>query len=127
MCRAGEVLSLKLADVSLKDEVALVRHTKTRRDRIVAFGPATARSPDRYLRLRRSQAGADLPAFRLATRGARPLTYEALYATLRRRAERADPPFKLHPHVTWSTGAVRFRTREARSAPCSASPRRNRR
>lgn len=76
---------------------------------MVAFGPSTARSLDRYLRLRRSQPGSDLPALWLGTRG-KPLTYEAMYATLRRRAERADPPFKLHPHVTRSTGAVRFRT-----------------
>ena len=108
MTRAGEALGLTVADVSLKDGVAVVRRSKTRKARLVAFGPATARALDRYLRLRRSQPGSDLPALWLGTR-AKPLTYEALYISLRRRALRADPPFKLHPHTFRSTGAVRFR------------------
>jgi integrase/recombinase XerD len=109
MCRAGECLALEVADISLKDGVALVRHSKTRRARVIAFGPATARSLDRYLRLRRSQSGSGMPQLWLGTRG-KPFTYEALYATMRRRALRADPPFRLHPHTFRSTGAVRFRT-----------------
>ena len=44
MCRSGEALALEVADVSLKDGVAIIRHSKTRRARMVAFGPATARS-----------------------------------------------------------------------------------
>ena len=45
----------------------------------------------------------------LGTRGGKPLTYAAMYISLRRRALRADPPFKLHPHTFRSTGSVRFR------------------
>ncbi len=37
------------------------------------------------------------------------LTYGGLYTALRRRALRADPPFKLHPHMLRSTGAIGFR------------------
>jgi integrase/recombinase XerD len=109
MTRAGEALSLEVADVSLKDGIALVRRSKTRKARVVAFGPATARALDRYLRLRRSQPGHELPALWLGTRG-RAMSYGALYATMRRRALRADPPFRLHPHTFRSTGAVRFRS-----------------
>jgi site-specific recombinase XerD len=108
MCRCGEALALEVSDLSLKDGVALVRHSKTRKARLIAFGPATARALDKYLRLRRSQRGADSPAFWLGTRG-EPLRYGALYVTMRRRALRADPPFKLHPHTFRSTGSVRFR------------------
>jgi integrase/recombinase XerD len=109
MCRASEALSLEVADVSLKDGIALVRRSKTRKARVVAFGPATARAMDRYLRLRRSQPS-DSAALWLGTRGGRAMSYGALYATLRRRALRADPPFRMYPHVARSTGAVRFRS-----------------
>lgn len=109
MCRAGEALALDVGDVSLKDGVALVRHSKVRRARVIAFGPATARALDRYLRVRRSQSGADSSAFWVGIRGGKRLTYGALYTTMRRRALRADPPFKLALHAFRSTGAVRFR------------------
>jgi integrase len=110
MTRASEALALEVADVNLREGVAVVRRSKTRKARLVAFGPATARSLDKYLRSRRSQSGSDQPALWLGTRGGKPLTYPAMYITMRRRAARSDPPFKLHPHTFRSTGAVRFRT-----------------
>ncbi len=52
--RAGEVVGMTVADIDLRDGVAVVRRGKGGKGRRVPFGPRTGRAIDRYVRLRRS-------------------------------------------------------------------------
>ncbi|WP_376713478.1 tyrosine-type recombinase/integrase [Mycobacterium intracellulare] len=57
--RAGELLALTVDDVDLAAAMAIIRRGKDGKARIVPFGAVTARSLDRYLRLRRNHSAAD--------------------------------------------------------------------
>jgi integrase/recombinase XerD len=97
--------------VSLRQKTAIVKRGKGGKGRVVAFSAATARDLDRYLRARASHRLAGEPWLWLPIKrsGQPRLTYDGLYTTLKRRAQRADPPFTLHPHMLRATGAIAFR------------------
>ena len=107
MVRADELLSMRTGEVDIRGGTALVRRGKGGKGRVVAFSPQTARALDRYVHARKRDPMADSPAFWLASRRRGAMSYDALYTTLRRRAERCG--FRLHPHVLRSTGAIRWR------------------
>jgi site-specific recombinase XerD len=111
MVRADELLMMTRDGVSVRQRTARVERGKGGKGRITAFSAATARDLDRYIRARASHRLAGEPWLWLPVkRSAEPrLTYDGLYTTLRRRALRADPPFRLHPHMLRSTGAIGFR------------------
>ena len=94
--RRGELVGLHLDHVKLFEREATVTG-KGSRTRTVRFGARTAKAIDRYLRLRRARAGADLPDLWLSTRGDGPVTYHGMAMILRRRAAQAGMP-ELHAH-----------------------------
>jgi len=111
MVRAAELLDLKKGDVNIRQRTAVVERGKGGKGRVTAFSAETARDLDRYLRARAphrlaGEAWLWLPVKRTSEKR---LTYGGLYTSLRRRALAADPPFRLHPHMLRSTGAIGFR------------------
>jgi integrase/recombinase XerD len=111
MVRASELLDMKRDDVNIKQRTAVVERGKGGKGRVVTFSAATARDLDRYIRARSSHRLAGESWLWLPVKRSREprLTYDGLYTALRRRALRAEPPFKLHPHMLRSTGAIGFR------------------
>jgi integrase/recombinase XerD len=104
--RAGELVALTVADVDVRGGLLLVRRGKGGKGRMVAFGPATARSLDRYLRLRRQHRLADTPQLWLGE-GGHGFTYDGLHRALGRRARAAGiTPF--WPHQLRHTFAARW-------------------
>jgi len=111
MVRASELCDMTREGVNVRQRTALVERGKGGKGRVVAFSAGTARDLDRYIRARAShrlagEAWLWLPIKRTSEKR---LTYGGLYGTLRRRALAADPPFRLHPHMLRSTGAIAFR------------------
>jgi integrase/recombinase XerD len=106
MVRSSELLAMTTADVDIRAGTALVRRGKGGAGRVVAFGPQTARSLDRYARARRRHPLAARPEFWLAARR-RVMSYNALYHALSRRGEQAG--VRVHPHMLRATGAIRWR------------------
>jgi site-specific recombinase XerD len=105
--RRAEVASLKLADVSIVDGIAVIYRGKGGKGRIVPFGPTTAQAIGRYIRVRRTHPrAATSPALWLGTRG-REFRDDALYDTLEWRAERAGLD-GFHPHRLRHTAAHRW-------------------
>ena len=113
MTRAAEVLDLKRDDVNVRQRTAVIERGKGGKGRVTAFSAQTARDLDRYLRARASHRLAGEPWLWLPVKRSHEprLTYGGLYTALRRRALRADPPFRLHPHMLRATGAIKFRRR----------------
>jgi integrase/recombinase XerD len=111
MVRSAELLDMTIAGVNVRQRTAVVERGKGGKGRVVAFSAGTARDLDRYIRARASQRLAGEPWLWLPIKRSKEprLTYDGLYVTLRRRALRADPPFRLHPHMLRSTGAIAFR------------------
>lgn len=104
--RAGEVVALRLEDLDVLGGTLLVRRGKGGAGRVVPFSPQTARSLDRYLRLRRQHALAATPALWLGERS-QGLGYDGLYRTLRKRA-RAAGLRRFSPHMLRHTAASRW-------------------
>jgi integrase/recombinase XerD len=104
--RAGELVALTVADVDVRGGLVLVRRGKSGKGRVVAFGPATARSLDRYLRLRRQHPRADSPALWLGEAG-HGFSYDGLHRALGRRA-RAAGITHFWPHQLRHTFAARW-------------------
>jgi integrase/recombinase XerD len=94
--RSQECLDLAVGDIEpLRNGVAVIHKGKGAKGRTVAFGPQTAASLDRYMRLRKLHKHRDLPNLWLGERG--PLRYHGLNQTLRDRAETAGVQgFHLH-------------------------------
>ena len=111
MVRAAELLDMKRDDVNVRQRTAVVERGKGGKGRVTAFSAGTARDLDRYLRARASHRLAGEAWLWLPIKRSREsrLTYDGLYTSLRRRALRADPPFRLHPHMLRATGAISFR------------------
>jgi len=110
--RASELLSMTTEGTNLRQRTARVESGKGGKGRVVAYSAETARDLDRYLRARRGHRLAAGPFVWLPLRvngNTSRLTYPALYRSLRRRAERADPPFALHPHMLRAAFAVGWR------------------
>jgi site-specific recombinase XerD len=101
--RAGEVLGLAVTDIDLSRGVLLVRQGKGAKQRVVPFGPITARAIDRYLRLRRAHALAGTRQLWLGAYS-RTLTYHGLRVALLKRAELAGIK-NFHPHLMRHTAA----------------------
>lgn len=103
--RAGEVVGMELRDVDLPACLLVVRRGKGGKGRRVPFGPRTALSLDRYLRLRKAHKLADSPEFWLGQTKA--LTYSGLRDALRARAEAAGVE-GFHLHRLRHTAATRW-------------------
>lgn len=106
LLRADELLSLTVDDVDLRIRRVRVRRGKGGRERWSAFSVQTARRLDRYARTRRRQPYAALGAYWLA-HGRGGLTYDGLYAALKRRG--AAVGIKVHPHMLRAGGAINWR------------------
>jgi integrase len=104
--RAGEAIALKVADLDLQQGLAVVRRGKGGKGRLVPFGPQTARSLDRYLRLRRQHSLSATGALWLGDRG-RGFKYDGLLRALGRRARMAGLQ-GFHPHQLRHTFASRW-------------------
>ena len=104
--RAGEVVAMRVGDVDLRAETALIRRGKGGKGRRVPFGPLTGRALDRSLRARRGHRLAHTDALWLGDRG-KQYTYDALYVGLRRRAEQAGIS-DFHPHRLRHVFAMRW-------------------
>jgi site-specific recombinase XerD len=104
--RAGEVVSLRVADVNVAEGRALVVRGKGGKGRAVPFGAQTAKALDRYIRLRRGHRLADTPALWLGERG-KEFSYDALHKSLGYRASLAGIE-GFHPHRLRHTAAHRW-------------------
>lgn len=93
--RITECCSLKVADVELRDRIALIRQGKGDRQRLVRFDTATAAALDRYLRVRGRHAKAKLPGLWISHMGQ--LTRKGAPTILDRRARQAGIGH-VHPH-----------------------------
>lgn len=105
--RCSEVLGLELGDVDVKRGVLLVRKTKNKQERIVPFGPSTARALDRYQRARKSHALAGTRRLWLGALSQGLSDYHGLRMALKHRAERAGIK-DFHPHLMRHTAASRW-------------------
>jgi len=92
--RRGEIAGLKLADLDLNDEVAIVLG-KGRRPRACPFGRRTTQALDRYLRERSRHPHADSEWLWLGKRGR--LTETGIEQVVKRRGTQAGIE-GLHPH-----------------------------
>ena len=113
MVRAAELLDMTKDAVNVRQRTAAVERGKGGKGRVTTFSAQTARDLDRYIRARSQHrlAGEAWLWLPVKRSGQPRLTYDGLYTSLRRRALRADPPFRLHPHMLRSTGAIGFRRR----------------
>ncbi len=93
--RRGEIAGLRLADVDLEDNTALVMG-KGRRPRVCPFGNRTAKAIDRYLRVRGRHTSAELEWLWLGKRGR--LTDTGIEQLIKRRAAQAGLE-GVHPHL----------------------------
>jgi site-specific recombinase XerD len=94
--RRTELAQLKTTEVDLPSRVVHVT-VKGNRERSVPFGVKAAQAVDRYLRARGSHRYASLPRLWLGARGA--FSGDSLYAMLRKRANEANLPDGMHPHL----------------------------
>jgi site-specific recombinase XerD len=92
--RLSELANLRLEDIDLDDQIAVVVG-KGRRPRAVPFGARTATSIDRYLRLRARQPGAEQPGMWLGRRGL--MGFSGIRQMLQRRGREAGLGH-IHPH-----------------------------
>jgi len=91
--RRSEVVGLRLDDVRLYEREAVVTGKGSR----VRFGAKTAKSLDRYLRLRARHRNAHLPELCLSTCADSGISYHRMAMILRRRAQQAGLGH-IHPH-----------------------------
>jgi site-specific recombinase XerD len=92
--RRGELAGLKLEDVNLDEEAAVVLG-KGRRPRSCPFGHKTGQAIDRYLRTRSKRPDASEPWLWLGKRGR--LTETGVEQAVKRRGRAAGLP-DIHPH-----------------------------
>lgn len=100
-CRVSELIGLRVDDLDLDREAALVRG-KGDKVRPLWFSPRTVRALDRYLRVRRTRRWSNAEALFLSQRG--PLTTDGVRNLITARGRRAGVE-GLHPHMfrhTWA-------------------------
>jgi site-specific recombinase XerD len=102
--RLAELSGLRVADIDLKEQEALVLG-KGRRFRAVPFGMKTTTTLDRYLRARARHRHAAAEALWLGPKG--PMTASGIAQMVGRRS-RAAGLGKLHPHQLRHTAAHRW-------------------
>lgn len=107
--RAGEVISLDLADLDLAIGRILIRRGKGGRSRTIPIGPATTVALRGYLAEREHHRAADSPRLWLGERGAS-FGYDGLNQALRRRARQAGID-GFHLHKLRHTAAHRWLAR----------------
>lgn len=95
-CRLSETTGLGEADLDLRERTARVLG-KGSRERVVAFGPRTARALDRYLRAKRRQPYGDRPWLWISATGKGRLTPNGVQQMLRRRGRTLG--IHVHPHM----------------------------
>jgi site-specific recombinase XerD len=93
--RVSELCGLKVADVDLDREMALITG-KANKIRPIYFSTRTIRALDRYLRERRRHRWAHLEALWLTQRGA--LSTDGARERIKARAEQAGLRDRMHPH-----------------------------
>lgn len=101
--RLNELAKLRVVDVDLDDNVAIVVG-KGRRPRACPFGARTAQGLDRYLRARSRHQRADLPALWLGANGRTAMTDNGIGQMIRKRGSEAGIA-GLHPHMLRHTFA----------------------
>jgi site-specific recombinase XerD len=101
--RLSELTKLRVGDVDLDDDVAIVTG-KGRRPRTCPFGSRTAQALDRYLRARSRHPQAELPALWLGANGREAMTDNGIAQMIRKRGREAGIE-GLHPHMLRHTFA----------------------
>jgi site-specific recombinase XerD len=104
--RAGEVISMQVADMDLQQGRATVRRGKGGKGRVVPFGAQTAAAVDRYMRARRSHRLSAAGALWLGG-GGQTFSYHGLNIALKRRAHLAGIE-GFHLHLLRHTAATRW-------------------
>lgn len=104
--RAEEVISMKTYDLQIAVGSCVIVRGKGGKGRRSGFGPKVADALGAYKMARRKHPLAARDELWLAERR-RVLNYDALYVTLRRRAEKAGI-HGFHPHMLRHTAAVRW-------------------
>lgn len=104
--RASETVDMLLSETKLAAGTVVIRRGKGGKGRIVPFGPFTARSLDRYLRVRRRHRLAATDALWLGDRG-KEFSYQGLYNALTARADAAGIA-DFYPHRLRHTFADRW-------------------
>jgi len=104
--RADEVTSMRIFDVQLNANSAVIIRGKGAKGRRVGYDDKTAESLGRYIRARKRHPAAESGWLWLAD-GRGQLSYAALYRGLRRRAARAGVE-GFHPHMLRHTAAGRW-------------------
>jgi site-specific recombinase XerD len=101
--RLSELAKLRVADINLDDDVAVVTG-KGRRPRACPFGSRTAQALDRYLRARSRHSRSELPALWLGANGRPGMTDNGIAQMIRKRGSDAGID-GLHPHMLRHTFA----------------------
>ncbi|WP_342351736.1 site-specific integrase, partial [Mycobacterium alsense] len=102
--RVGELLALRVEDVSPGDCSLVIRRAKGGKSRRVRFSAACAAALERYIRSRRMAGWEDGPLW-IGKRA--PLDYKGLTQSLKGRAGEAGVK-NFHPHRLRHTAAVRW-------------------
>jgi site-specific recombinase XerD len=101
--RRSELAYLKVADVDLDEQIAVVMG-KGRRPRACPFGMKTSTALDRYLRVRARHPAAESEALWLGDLNKGPLTHDGVEQMIRRRAKQAGLE-GVHAHMFRHTAA----------------------
>jgi site-specific recombinase XerD len=100
--RLGELAGLRVEDVDLDEDLAVVTG-KGRRRRGVPLGAKTTAALDRYLRLRSAHVEQRQPALWLGQKGV--MTASGIRQAVQRRAQEAGIDRRIWPHLLRHTGA----------------------
>lgn len=103
--RVSEFVALEVADLDLRNRVAVVRDGKGGHARIVKFDPGTAAALDRYKRIRARHRHAGIPQLWIGFRGK--MTRKGVPESIAKRAKQAGVPH-VHPHQLRHTWADRW-------------------
>lgn len=110
--RISELLDMRLAEIDVVAGTIVVRGKGANRQgprvRVVAMGDKTSLAVARYIRLRSTRPGADLPHLWLSLR-ARPLSANTLRVMLRKAGKQAGITKPVHPHAFRHLFAHEFR------------------